>query len=211
MTIDMDRTALLAIDVQNDFCPGGALAVAGGDQVVPVINDLSSRFPVCVATQDWHPAGHVSFASSHPGVKPFEAVHSGGRSHTAWPDHCVQATPGADFHPGLDTRPYRLIVRKGFRQGLDSYSAFFENDGRSSTGLNGFLSSLGIRSVVLCGLALDVCVFYSALDARRLGYRVMVVLNACRPVDQPQGSADKALGEMRARGCIILDEWGMEA
>ncbi|HOX92482.1 MAG TPA: bifunctional nicotinamidase/pyrazinamidase [Spirochaetales bacterium] len=211
MTIAIERTALIVIDVQNDFCPGGSLAVPDGDAVVPVINSLSSRFPLCVATQDWHPAGHVSFASSYPGVQAFDTVASQGRSLIAWPDHCVQASPGADFHPQLNTAPFRLIVRKGFRPDVDSYSAFFENDGRTSTGLNGVLTSLGMRAVVLCGLALDVCVYYSALDARRLGYTTMVLLNASRAVDKPAGSAEKAMEQMRARGVILLDEWEMHS
>lgn len=210
MKINMERTALAVVDVQNDFCPGGSLAVNGGDEIIKTINKIMPYFGLTVATQDWHPQGHVSFASSYPGVKPFEQVHTDGRSHTAWPDHCVMGEKGAEFHPELDTRHFRMIVRKGFRPELDSYSAFFENDGRTSTGLNGYLKSLGMRNLVLCGLALDVCVYYTALDARKLGYNVFVLLNASRAVNTPEGSADKTLKEMQDRGIVLLDEWSPE-
>ena len=186
MDIDYKKAAFLAVDVQNDFCPGGALAIAEGDAVAPVVNRLAPLFAVRVATQDWHPVGHVSFASSHPGKAPYEAAGSGpdGRAATLWPDHCVQDSQGSAFHPRLDERPFNFVVRKGYRQDLDSYSAFFENDGKTPTGLDGLLRGLGIDTVVLAGLAFDYCVFFSALDARHLGYKVFVVEDATRAVDR---------------------------
>lgn len=201
----------LAIDIQNDFCAGGALAVPDGDAVVPLVNRLASRFPVCVATQDWHPAGHSSFASTHPGKNPFDSAPVGGRDTTLWPDHCVAGTAGAGFHSGLDPRPYRLIVRKGTRTGLDSYSAFFENDGSTPTGLDGFLRGIGASTVYIAGLALDYCVYYSALDAARLGYHVWLVIDATRPVvpcgpgGQPAAPVAAALEDLRSRGVAIIN------
>lgn len=203
--MNLDKTAFLAIDVQNDFCLGGALAVGGGDEIVPLVNRLASAMRACVATQDWHPEGHVSFASAHRGAKPYDAAVLDGRSATLWPDHCVQGSAGADFHPGLDRRPYRLVVRKGFRVGLDSYSAFYENDGTTVTGLDGYLRSVGVAELIIAGLALDYCVYYSALDAARLGYRVTVVRDATRAVGQPAGSVDRAIGDLASRGVAILD------
>lgn len=204
MQFDRARTAFIAVDVQNDFCPGGALAVPDGDAVVPLINRLAKGFDVCVATQDWHPAGHASFASSHPGMRPYDALRADGRDLTLWPDHCVQDTGGADFNPGLDPGPYRMILRKGFRRELDSYSAFFENDGATATGLDGYLRGLGISSIVLAGLALDYCVYYSALDAARHGYRVTLVKDATRAVGSPPGLVDRALADLAARGVAIV-------
>ena len=192
MRIDRSRTAFLAIDVQNDFCPGGALAVDRGDEIVPLVNELAAMFELCVATQDWHPAGHCSFSSARPGEGP-------------WPDHCVQGTRGAEFHPVLRQEPYRLILRKGFRPDLDSYSAFFENDRATPTGLDGYLRGLGVSAVVVAGLALDYCVYYSALDAARLGYSVTVVSDATRAVGSPGGSVDAALADLRSRGVAIID------
>ncbi len=205
MMMNLQKAAFVAVDVQNDFCPGGALAVPGGDEVVPIVNSLARRFGVCVATQDWHPAGHVSFASSHPGARAFDAARIEDRDATLWPDHCVQCGTGADFHPGLDQAPYRLILRKGFRPGLDSYSAFFENDGSTPTGLDGYLRGLRLSTVVLAGLALDYCVYYSALDAARLGYAVSVVRDATRAVGSPGGSVDRALADLASRGVAIID------
>ncbi|MBN2873824.1 MAG: bifunctional nicotinamidase/pyrazinamidase [Spirochaetales bacterium] len=205
MRIDTGRAAFIAVDPQNDFCPGGALAVPQGDEVMPILNDLARAFDVCVLTQDWHPAGHVSFASSHEGARPYDAASVDGRDATLWPDHCVQGSHGAAFHEALDQRPYRLVVRKGFRSGLDSYSAFFENDGRTPTGLDGYLRGLSLGTVVVAGLALDYCVYYSALDAARLGYTVFVVRDASRAVGAPAGSVDRALDDLRAHGVAIID------
>jgi nicotinamidase/pyrazinamidase len=206
MDMDYRRTAFLAVDVQNDFCPGGALAVADGDAVAPVVNRLAYLFPLCVATQDWHPAGHVSFASAHPGKAPFDAAGLGpdGRAGTLWPDHCIQDSHGAAFHPRLDERPFNFVIRKGFRIGLDSYSAFFENDGTTPTGLDGLLRGLGMDTVVLAGLAFDYCVFFSAMDAKRLGYKVFVVVDATRPVDTPPGNAVRTEAQMRESGIFLI-------
>ena len=195
MDIDFAKSALIEIDVQNDFCPGGALTVAGGDAVVSPLNALARRFnaagaPV-IATQDWHPAGHSSFAST--GRKPAEGE-------VLWPDHCVQCRPGADFHKDLDIRPVTLILRKGFRPSIDSYSAFFENDRRTATGLAGFLKGLGVETVYLGGLATDYCLFFSAMDAVRLGFTVYLLEDAVRGVNYPEGSIERALVAMKDAG-----------
>jgi len=174
---------LLVIDVQNDFCPGGALAVGEGDAVVPVINRLAERFDHVVLTQDWHPAGHSSFASSHPGSAPFETIAMPYGPQTLWPDHCVQGTPGAAFHSELLTNRAQLVIRKGFRGAIDSYSAFYENDRRTPTGLAGYLRERSLKRVFLAGLATDYCVYYSAVDARREGFDAIVVENGCRAID----------------------------
>jgi nicotinamidase/pyrazinamidase len=165
----MDRT-LLIVDVQNDFCPGGSLPVERGDEVVEVINRISPTFTRVVATQDWHPRGHLSFASNHPGCRPLETVDVNGIAQVLWPDHCVQGTAGAELHPLLDTRGIGLVLRKGMTVGLDSYSAFFENDRTSPTGLAGYLRGLGVEELFVCGLATDYCVLATAMDAlaRRL-------------------------------------------
>jgi nicotinamidase/pyrazinamidase len=174
---------LLVIDVQNDFCPGGALAVGEGDAVVPVINRLAERFDHVVLTQDWHPAGHSSFASSHAGSAPFETIAMPYGPQTLWPDHCVQGTPGAAFHPKLSTDRAELVIRKGFRGAIDSYSAFYENDRRTPTGLAGYLRERGLKRIFLAGLATDYCVYYSALDARREGFDTIVIEAGCRAID----------------------------
>lgn len=180
---------LIVIDVQNDFCPGGNLAVPGGDEVVPLINRLAHGFAHVVLTQDWHPAGHSSFASSHPGKNPFEMIDMPYGAQTLWPDHCIQATDGAAFHPGLDIPHAELIIRKGFRSGIDSYSAFFENDHRTPTGLGGYLKERGFTHVTCVGLAFDFCVRFSAEDARALGFDTDVIEGACRAIDL-NGSAE---------------------
>ncbi|MCX7023962.1 MAG: bifunctional nicotinamidase/pyrazinamidase [Spirochaetes bacterium] len=192
------ETAFLAVDIQNDFCPGGALAVSGGDLVVPVVNRVAGFFRSAVLTQDWHPRGHVSFASSHPGAEPYSHMDAGGIGQTLWPDHCVAGTRGSDFHPGLDTAPYRLVIRKGTAPGLDSYSAFFENDGSTVTGLDGWLRAMGVAELWIAGIATDYCVFFTAADAVRLGYRVAVLEDAVRAVDVPAGNRDRAVAAMRA-------------
>jgi nicotinamidase/pyrazinamidase len=178
-----DDDLLLIIDVQNDFCPGGALAVADGDAVVTVINRLAERFDHLVLTQDWHPAGHSSFATSHPGSVAFETIAMPYGQQTLWPDHCVQGTAGAAFHPNLNTERAELVIRKGFRREIDSYSAFYENDRRTPTGLAGYLRERGLRRVFLAGLATDFCVCYSAIDARRLGFDTVVIEDGCRGID----------------------------
>lgn len=195
----MSRQALIVIDVQNDFCPGGALAVAGGDQVVPVINGLIERFEHVVLTQDWHPAGHSSFASSHPGKEPFTTVEMPYGEQKLWPDHCIQGTAGAAFHAGLVWTKAELVIRKGFRSAIDSYSAFFENDHATPTGLAGYLRERGVARVTLAGLATDFCVAYSALDAVRQGFAATVMLEACRGIDL--GGSMKTMTErMREAG-----------
>jgi len=194
-----DTDLLIVVDVQNDFCPGGALAVPEGDAVVPVINRLATRFAHRVLTQDWHPAGHSSFAAAHHGKAPFETTEMTYGTQVLWPDHCVQGTEGAAFHPDLHVDGADLIIRKGFRSAVDSYSAFFENDRSTPTGLAGYLRDRGFESVVLVGLATDFCVAYSALDARRLGFATTLVTDACRAIDL-NGSLDAAMKEMAAAG-----------
>ncbi len=198
--------ALLVIDVQNDFCPGGSLAVPDGDRVVPVVNRLAPRFAKVVATQDWHPPGHVSFASSHPGAAVFQTVDlPGGLQQMLWPEHCLAGSRGAELHPALQTAAITLLVRKGTRAELDSYSAFFENDRRTPTGLGACLRELGCGELYLCGLATDVCVYYSAQDALRLGFAVRLVQDACRGIDQPAGSLQERLQELARAGVKIVD------
>ncbi|MBI4828863.1 MAG: bifunctional nicotinamidase/pyrazinamidase [Nitrospinae bacterium] len=191
--------ALIIVDVQNDFVPGGALAVPRGDEVIPVINALSRRFAQVVLTQDWHPAGHFSFASAHPGKQPFEVIPTLHGPQTLWPDHCVQGTRGAALHEGLEVTPARLLIRKGMNPALDSYSAFFENDRAAVTGLGGALRELGVRRVFIAGLATDFCVKFTALDARRLGFEALVIGDACRGIDT-QGSLEVAWKEMALAG-----------
>ncbi|MHA4732348.1 bifunctional nicotinamidase/pyrazinamidase [Ensifer adhaerens] len=195
----MADKALIVVDVQNDFCPGGALGVAGGDEIVPMINGLIGRFEHVVLTQDWHPSGHSSFASSHPGKNPFEMIAMPYGAQTLWPDHCVQGSAGADFHPALEWTRAELLIRKGFRAQIDSYSAFFENDRRTPTGLSGYLRDRGIKKVTLCGLATDFCVAFSALDAVAQGFSTTVVLEACRGIDL-NGSLDAMVTRMRDAG-----------
>lgn len=203
-TIDADRDLLLVVDVQHDFCPGGALAVADGDAVVPAIAGLMPRFAHVAFTQDWHPADHRSFASAHPGGVPFSTVPFPYGDQTLWPDHCVQGTRGAGLHEGLDVRRAELILRKGFRREIDSYSAFFENDRRTPTGLGSYLRERGFRHVVLCGLATDFCVAFSAIDARRLGFEATVLLGASRAIDL-DGSLAAAVSRMREAGVVLLE------
>lgn len=197
-----DQEALIVIDVQNDFCPGGALAVPAGDAVIPRINALMDSFATVVLTQDWHPAAHRSFASQHAGAQPFSVTDMPYGPQVLWPDHCVQGTPGADFHPALRTDPAQLILRKGFRPGIDSYSAFFENDRSTPTGLEGYLRSRGVQRLTLVGLAFDFCVAYSALDAVRLGFAVRVLEDACRAIDL-DGSAAAQRQAMHDAGVVL--------
>jgi nicotinamidase/pyrazinamidase len=202
-----DDDVLLIIDVQNDFCGGGALAVGDGDAVVPVANRLAERFDHIVLTQDWHPPGHSSFATSHPGSAPFESVTMPYGQQTLWPDHCVQGTSGAAFHPQLATGRAELVIRKGFRSGIDSYSAFYENDRKTPTGLAGYLRERGLRRIFLAGLATDYCVYYSAVDARRLGFDTVLVEAGCRAIDLA-GSLDAAWTAMAAAGVQRISDLG---
>jgi len=177
--------ALLIIDVQNDFCPGGTLAVTNGDAIIPLINALAQKFDHIILTQDWHPTAHISFASTHTNKQPFETIETPYGPQTLWPDHCLQHTPGAAFHPALDIPHVELILRKGFRREIDSYSAFLENDHRTPTGLAGYLSERGLQRLFLCGLAYDFCVRFSALDGKALGFETIVIEDATRPVNLP--------------------------
>jgi nicotinamidase/pyrazinamidase len=178
-----EKDVLLVVDVQNDFCPNGALAVPGGDEVVPLVNRLARCFLHVILTQDWHPAGHHSFASTYPGRKPYDTIRLAYGPQILWPDHCVQRTPGAEFRKDLDTGNAELIIRKGYRHQVDSYSAFFENDHATPTGLIGYLRERGLTRVFLAGLAYDFCVRYSAEDAHRSGFDVAIVEDACRGID----------------------------
>ena len=178
-----ERDTLLLVDVQNDFCPGGALAVPRGDEIVPLVNRLARRFRHVVLTQDWHPRGHGSFASTYPGKKPYETIEVAYGAQVLWPDHCVQGTRGADFRADLDVPHAELVLRKGYHREIDSYSAFVENDRKTATGLAGYLRERGFARVFIAGLALDFCVRYSAEDAHRQGFSVVVVADACRGID----------------------------
>ena len=200
-----DRDILIVVDMQNDFCPGGALAVPQGDEIVPTVNRLAAEFAHVILTQDWHPPGHASFASSHAGKQPFQTIELAYGQQILWPDHCVQGTQGAAFHSGLDVPHAELVIRKGFRSAIDSYSAFRENDRRTPTGLAGYLKERGFERVTLCGLATDFCVLYSAIDGREAGFEVKVVTSACRSIDV-DGSLGRALHSMAEAGVTLLPE-----
>ena len=193
--------AILVIDVQNDFCPGGALAVAGGDEIVAPINALVPEFPVRVFTQDWHPSNHSSFASQH-GAEPFSTTEMSYGTQVLWPDHCIIGSDGAALHPNLDTRSADMIVRKGFRREIDSYSAFFENDQTTPTGLEGYLRTRGVDKIAVVGLATDFCVNFSAVDAAKLGFKVTVIESLCRAIDM-DGSLTAAKAGMSEVGVSI--------
>jgi nicotinamidase/pyrazinamidase len=194
--------ALLVIDVQNDFCPGGALAVSGGDDIVTGINALMAEFPAVILTQDWHPADHLSFASRHPGKAPMEMTEMPYGPQVLWPDHCIQGSHGAEFHADLDTTRADLIIRKGFRREIDSYSAFFENDQTTPTGLEGYLRDRGISKLTLVGLATDFCVNFSAVDAAKLGFTVEMRSDLTRAIDL-NGSLAAANAGMEAVGVVV--------
>jgi len=193
----------LVIDVQNDFCPGGALAVPDGDAVVPVINRLAGGFEHVLLTQDWHPRGHTSFASSHPGRQPFETIEVAYGAQTLWPDHCVQDSTGAAFHPDLEAARAELIIRKGYDRAIDSYSAFYENDRTTATGLTGYLRTRGFGRIFMAGLATDFCVNFSAADAAREGFEVVVIEDACRAIDL-DGSLAAAKAQMAEAGAVLI-------
>jgi nicotinamidase-related amidase len=204
MTPD-DRDVLLVVDVQNDFCPGGALAVPEGDVIVPAVNRLARSFTHVILTQDWHPPGHASFASSHPGRSPFDTIEVSYGTQILWPDHCVQGTRGAAFHPRLDVPHAELVLRKGYRSAVDSYSAFRENDQRTLTGLAGWLRERGLERITLCGLATDFCVAFSAIDGREAGFEVTVVTSACGAIDT-QGSLARRMRSMSEAGVSVRAE-----
>ena len=215
MKLNFLRSALLLIDVQNDFCPGGALAVKEGSMVIEPLNRLVSLFAGnngrVIATQDWHPGDHVSFASSHKDRKPGETIDLPAvKNQVLWPGHCVQGTAGAAFHEKLDTSKVCMIIRKGLRRELDSYSAFFENDRKTPTGLEGFLKTLSINTVVLAGLATDYCVLYSALDAASLGHKTIVISDAVRGVNFPHGSIDNAMRLLKEAGVTVMESEGIK-
>ena len=199
-----DRDVLVITDVQNDFCPGGALAVPEGDAVVPAINRLAAQFAHVVLTQDWHPPGHMSFASSHLGKRPFETIEAAYGQQVLWPDHCVQGSEGAAFHPGLAVSRAELVLRKGFRAAIDSYSAFRENDRHTPTGFAAYLRERDFERLTLCGLATDYCVLFSAIDAREEGFAVQVAVGACRGIDL-DGSLACAMRAMAEAGVTFCD------
>jgi nicotinamidase/pyrazinamidase len=194
--------ALVVVDVQNDFVPGGSLAVPGGEGIIPVINALTGNFGLVVATQDWHPAEHKSFASNHPGARPFEKIGINGITETLWPDHCVQGTKGAEFHPALETKRFAAIFRKGMDPETDSYSGFFDNGHQISTGLAGYLREKGITEVYYCGLASDICVFYTIRDSLREGFSSTLIEDASRPLDVPEFEGVK--GELIRTGAGVI-------
>ena len=196
------NSALIVVDVQNDFCPGGALAVAGGNEIVPLVNSLIESFDHVILTQDWHPPGHSSFASSHPGQSLFGSITMSYGPQTLWPDHCVQGSAGAEFHRDLRWTKAETIIRKGFRRPIDSYSAFYENDRKTPTGLAGYLRERDLTNLINVGLATDYCVAYSALDAAQHGFAVTVLLDGCRAIDL-QGSLAEAQKQMRAAGVTL--------
>jgi len=206
-----DNDVLIVVDIQNDFCPGGALAVPRGDEVVPIVNRLAARFRHVVLTQDWHPRGHASFASSHPGKKPYDTIAAPYGPQVLWPDHCVQGTPGAALHRALDIPHAALVVRKGMDPAIDSYSTFYENDRKTPTGLIGYLRERGFSRVFLAGLALDFCVRYSAEDARREGFAVFVVEDGCRGIDV-EGSVAATRASFAALGipCRAMAEFAAD-
>ena len=199
--------ALVMIDIQNDFCLGGALAVNDGDAIVPLVNAMQDRFKIRVLTQDWHPADHTSFAANHPGAAPFSTTEMAYGTQVLWPTHCVQGGDGAAFHPGLATEGADLVLRKGFRAGIDSYSAFFENDHVTPTGLAGYLRDRGVSELVMVGLATDFCVRFSAVDATGLGFGVTVLEDACRAIDMA-GSLAEARADMAAHGVRLTTSGG---
>lgn len=208
---DPDTDVLIVIDPQNDFCPGGALAVPGGDEIMPLVSDLARQFRHVVLTQDWHPADQISFASSH-GAEPFSVTRVSYGEQVLWPDHCVQGTPGAEFHPAVKAAADRaeMIVRKGYNRAVDSYSAFFENDHATATGLAGFLRERGFKRCVFAGLALDFCVRYSAEDAVAEGFEAAIVVDATRAIDM-DGSKAAALQALAAKGVALIDSQGRPA
>jgi nicotinamidase/pyrazinamidase len=198
------RRVLIVVDVQNDFCPGGALQIKDGDSIIPLINRIMDRFDLVVATQDWHPQNQVSFASNNPGKNIYDQINISGIAQTLWPDHCIQGTKGAEFHDDLDLSKFSLILRKGMNPLVDSYSAFIENDRNTETGLAGYLKALKVREIFICGLATDYCVYYSAMDSLRYGFRCNVIIDATRGVDLPEGSIGAVVSEMKDKGISVI-------
>jgi len=196
--------ALIIVDVQNDFLSGGALPVPRGDEIIPVVNDLQQQFELIVATQDWHPRDHGSFAANHAGKKPGDRIMLDGIEQILWPIHCVQNTPGAAFAPGLETNRFARVFQKGVDSKIDSYSAFFDNAHRRATGLGDYLKQRGVTDVYLCGLATDYCVKYSVLDACQLGFKALLIVDVCRGINLAPGNVDLAIEEMKASGASVL-------
>jgi nicotinamidase/pyrazinamidase len=206
----LDRySALIVVDVQNDFCPEGGLPVAEGDKVVPIINKLMDSFQTVVATQDWHPANHSSFSSNNSGTAVYDMKDIEGIPQVMWPDHCVHGTDGADFHKDLNTDKFSVVIRKGTQTMLDSYSGFLENDKKTPTGLKGYLTDKGINKVYVTGLATDYCVMYTAMDAKAAGFDVYLISDACRGVDFPAGNVDAAIKQMQENGIHIITSGGI--
>ncbi len=204
-----ERDVLLVVDVQNDFCPGGGLGVPDGDEVVPVVNRLAKKFAHVVLTQDWHPRGHLSFASSNPGTQAFQTIEVAYGAQVMWPDHCIQGTPGAEFRADLDIPHAELVLRKGYHRAIDSYSAFYENDRTTHTGLAGYLRERGFERVFMVGLAFDFCVRYSAEDAHREGFKVVVVEDGCRSIDlEGSAAATRELFKTLGIGCVQSGDVG---
>ena len=204
-----ERDVLLVVDIQNDFCPGGGLGVPNGDEVVPVVNRLAKKFAHVVLTQDWHPPGHLSFASSNPGTQAFQTIEVAYGPQVMWPDHCIQGTRGAEFRADLDIPHAELVLRKGYHRAIDSYSAFYENDRTTHTGLAGYLRERGFERIFMVGLAFDFCVRYSAEDAHREGFQVAVVEDGCRSIDlEGSAAATRELFKSLGIGCVISDAVG---
>jgi len=202
--IKKDKNVLLIVDIQNDFCPGGKLAVNEGDKIIPIINSLIPRFDRVVGTQDWHPQNHKSFATNHKGKKEYDIIDLHGIDQVLWPVHCVQGTEGADFHKNLNVNKLDMIVRKGTNPDVDSYSTFLDNDKKIMTGLKGYLNGLGINQIFIAGLATDYCVYYSALDSINYGFDTYVIIDACRGVNVPAGSIDNAVNDMKTNNVKII-------
>ncbi len=200
----MNKNCLLIIDIQNDFCPEGSLEVPNGDEIIPVINKISSNFFKVVATQDWHPINHVSFASTH-NKNPGDVIKVNGVEQILWPDHCVQSSKGANFHEYFYLNHVNIIIKKGSNPEIDSYSAFFENDKKTETGLEYYLKGLKITDVYICGLATDYCVYYSAIDAKRLGFSTFVIIDASKGVDIPSGNLEKSIADMKSKGIKLIE------
>jgi len=198
------KRALVLVDLQNDFCPGGALEVKRGDEVIEVANRLSRHFEMVVATQDWHPRDHGSFAANHPGKEPYQVIELGGLDQVLWPVHCVQGSPGAELHPDLDRSPIRKVFPKGTDPAIDSYSGFHDNGHRRSTGMGEWLREQGVGTVFVKGLATDYCVKFTALDALRFGFSAYLVADGCRGVERSPGDAERAVDEMRAAGVVVI-------
>lgn len=200
----MENKVLLVVDIQNDFLPGGSLAVSNGNKILPAVNRLIDKFDIIVATQDWHPADHISFASNHKSGNEYDVVDLNGISQVLWPDHCIQGSKGAAFHKDLKTDKFAAVIRKGFRKDLDSYSAFFENDKSTPTGLSGFLQTLKITDVFICGIALDYCVYFSAVDSLKCGFSTSIIVDASMGIDFPEDNIENTMNDFKSKGGYLV-------